>query len=148
MDPSSPTRAKLSVHLRPQRTAPRRFSISASQAYHVLLKSHGVTIDDGKYEELSASEPPIQAVKAFFSQLLLTSHGEAHGITVDPSVGKMLVDAVEELGTKYPAVGEEEVVLRHDIAFIEDHKAFKASLRSSGPATPVEEFPDLPLSKF
>lgn len=148
IDPSSSSRAKLSVHLRPQRTPPRRFSVSASQAYRVLLETHGVHIDAAKYEELSASEPPIEAVKSFFSQLLLTAQGESHGIKVEPAVGKMLVDAVEEFGVKYPTVGEEEVHLRHDVTFVEDPKVFKAGLRVSAPASPVEQFPDLPLSKF
>ncbi len=148
LDPSSPGRSKLSVHLVPQNVPPRKFSVAASQAYRSLLVAHGVSLDEERYTELSAAEPPITAVKTHWSRMLLGPQSGTAGIKVDPAVAKMLVDAVEEIGMKYPAEGEGSVQLKEDTIFIDDVAAFKAGLRVSEAPRPVEIFDDLPLPKF
>ncbi|TDL24920.1 insulin-degrading enzyme [Rickenella mellea] len=143
IDPASPTRSKLSVHLQPQKKAPRKFSVPASQAFLSLLRSNNVPVNEEEYVELSSREPPIVAVKKHWEQVLHS--GE---ISVDASVSETLLHAIDDLGKQYPAVGEGEVKLREGTTYIRDPKNFKASLKVSEHPKPVEIFYDLPVSKF
>lgn len=144
IDPSSSTRSKLSVHVVPQKVS-RKFSQAAAEAFLVLLRTHKIPIDEDRYMELSASEPPISAVVAHWKNVFSQPSIQP---SVDASVTQMLLGALEELGRKYPVSGEEEVKLREGTVFVEDVKTFKASLRVTEPARPVEEFHDLPVSRF
>lgn len=146
IDPASKTRAKLSVHLRPQKTAPHKFSLPAAHAFLAALRTHNIPIDEEQYLALSASEPPIPAVKVHWADVLLRQKGLE--MAVDPGVARALLDQLDVLGKQYPAEGEGEVQLADDVVFIKDVQEFLGSLRLSEPARPVEEFHDLPLSRF
>lgn len=146
VDPASPTRSKLSIHLRPKNPVPKKFSLPAAQAFLVSLRAHNIPVDEEKYLAGSASEPPIPAVLAHWTGVLL--QGTEPAISVTPAVAQELLKEIEKLGAKYPAVGEAAVELDSNVNYIEDGKAYRETLVLSGPAKPVEEFYDLPLSKF
>jgi len=146
IDPASPARSKLSVHLRPQKTVPHKFTLAAAKAFLVQLRAHNIPVDEEKYLALSASEPPIAAVKAHWTNALI--HGKDSNAGLDPAQARALVEEIDTLGSKYPAEGENAVELSKDVVFISDIGKFKDGLRLSGPARPVEEFHDLPLSRF
>lgn len=68
--PSSPTRSKLSIHAHPQAKSTTQFSVTASQVFLEDLKSRGVPVDEAEYTKLSAAEPSLEAVKAFWTPYL------------------------------------------------------------------------------
>lgn len=146
IDPASSTRSKLSVHVRSQRPAPRKFSLPAAQAFLVLLKTHHVPIDEDNYLALSASEPPVAAVKAHWTDVLV--NGKDPGVRVDSAVASTLLEELDVLGAKYPAVGDGVLELASNVVYIKDGKEFRQGLKLTGPAKAVEEFHDLPLSRF
>lgn len=146
IDPASSTRSKLSVHLRSQKPTARKFSLPAAQAFLVLLRTHNVPIDEEKYLALSASEPPIAAVKAHWTDVLV--NGKDPEVRVDPVVASTLLQELDVLGAKYPAVGEGVVELSPSLVYIKDGKEFRQGLKLLGPARAVEEFYDLPLSRY
>lgn len=150
LDPSSRSRSKLSVHLKPQRTQVARFSVAASEAFLSLLNTHGVSIDEQLYAQLSAAEPPVAAVKEHWTNVLVKNAGMPGGIIVEPAIASSLISAVDKLARDYPIADStvDEVQLDKSTVFIDDVSQFRSSLRVSDPPKPVEVFHDLPVSKF
>ena len=129
---------------------PKHFSSAAASAYLTLLRSYGVEVDQKEYDSLTADEPPISKVKEHWSGILQkNTDAKTKGVKdLEPSVAKMLVDAVEDIATKFPTVGEGNVSLREGVVKVGDMKAFKESLALSQAAQPLEIYHDLPISKF
>ena len=164
VDPSSPSRAKISVHVKPQNPPPRRLSLQAAQAFAQRLQEHNIAVDTEEFLHLSESLPPISAVKAHMSAILLGDDIVSEAILgdvqpsagavdarmpSDPDVGRLLLEELEALGRQYPAEGEGDVQLNKAVEYITgDASVFKAGLRLSDPPRPVEEFHDLPVSRF
>ena len=137
--PDSAERRKMSVHVRSQivpSTPAARFSVAASEAFLTLLKSHGVPVDDAQYRQLSSAEPPLEAVRAFWTD----SFGKTPGLQ---SVDKeMLLNAIDELACTHAATQPlplSKAELRQDAVMIEDIARFKASLPLGPAAVPVQE---------
>jgi insulysin len=123
---ASPTRKKLSVHLTSQK-APIKFSISASEALLEILKEEGVPVEEDPYRQLSAAEPPLDAVLQFWTKQL-KNH---------PSAASILA-RIRDISSQYPAVGAaEEPKLPDTITRIDDIAAFKARMTASNAPTPV-----------
>lgn len=160
IDPASKTRSKLSVHMRPQKIVQPRFSLSAAQAFLISLRTQNIPVDEEKYLELSAGEPPVAAVKAHWEGVLVGGDDGVTGGGADRSADlsseiasaassrRTLLDEIDVLAKRYPAVGDEEVDLGADVAFISDPEVFRQGLRLSGPPRPVEEWDNIHLSKY
>ncbi|KAH8114098.1 insulin-degrading enzyme [Phellopilus nigrolimitatus] len=144
IDPASPNRSKLSIHMRPKNPPARKLSLAAAEAFLVALRSAGVTVDDEAFSAQTADEPPVAAVKAHWEGVLCDAKAERPEISVEA-----LLTELEELALTHPAVGQGDVELSPNAAFIADGAAFRESLALSGPAKPVEDSVlDVPLSKF
>lgn len=137
--PDSATRRKLSVHLRSQNVPSQpgmKFSVAASEAFLSMLKGEGIPVDEPQYRELSKAEPPVEAVRAFWTDFL----AKAPGLKSDDK--DRLLSAIEELARTHPmeevqVVEGGKVELRKDTVVIEDIAKFKASLPLGPAAVPV-----------
>ncbi|KAI5119937.1 hypothetical protein M0805_002126 [Coniferiporia weirii] len=139
IDPASPSRSKLSVHLRPQKAPARKLSLPAAQAFLMSLRAAGVAADEEAFLAQCADEPAVAAVKAHWKGVLHTQSGVP---------AEELLEELEDLALKFPAVGQGAVELSPNAVLISDSAAFRAGLELSGPAKPVDDSPALPLSKF
>ena len=138
--PDSAERRKMSVHACSQivpSTPASRFSVAASEAFLTLLKSHGVPVDDAQYRQLSSAEPPLEAVRAFWTD----SFGKTPGL--QSADKEMLLNAIDELARTHAAtpLDSGKAELRQDavVNLIEDIARFKASLPLGPAAVPVQE---------
>lgn len=138
--------------------------MQAAQAFVQRLREHNINVDEEEFLHLSESLPPIAAVKAHMSSVLLSGAIGAEALPeivrpgidaandrapIDPNVGKLLLDELEALGRQFPAEGEGDVHLSDAVEYITgDTSVFKAGLRLSDPPRPVVEFHDLPVSRF
>jgi len=150
IDPASSRRSKLSVHMKPTKSVLKKFSLAAAHGFLSLLRSQNVPVDEEQYLELSAREPPFPAVKAHWSGVLLGPNGitNTNGQQLDKADAQKLLGELDKLAEQYPAVGDEKVELSPSAVYITDPEELRSKLRLSGPAKPVEDFYDLPLSKF
>ncbi|CAE6447519.1 unnamed protein product [Rhizoctonia solani] len=123
----SPTRRKLSIHLASQKQTPAKFSVAASEALLEVLKKESVPVEEDQYRQLSAAEPPLDAVIEFW-----TKHLESH---VSCS---SILSRIPEISTQHPAAGiTEESSLPEGVVRIDDITAFKARMTASKTPTPV-----------
>jgi len=144
--PSSKTRSKLSIHMQSQTASnppSPKFSIAASKAFLEALRSKAVVVKEDDYNRLSAAQPPLSAVKMFWSNHFKTvSH-------LSESDTQYLLKRMETLTKEHPAEGsvlEAEVTagqLGDDVVHVKDMAAFKAQLTISKAATPVEIYNDI-----
>ncbi len=148
IDPTSPRRSKLSVHMRPKKPALKRFSLAAAQGFLNLLRLRGVPVDEGQYLENSGREPPLDEMKAHWTDILLgpIRTAKSDERQLDEANAQTLLDEFEKLAEQYPAVGDEKVELSPSVDFLTDPEVFKSKLRLSSPVKPVEDFrDDLPV---
>lgn len=137
--PDSPSRRKLSVHLHSQSvpsTPGVKFSVPASEAFLSTLKNHGIPVEEMQYRELSKAEPPIEAVRAFWTDTL------SHMPGLESADKDRLLGAIEEVAQAHPAQVAELVdggkaELKAGAVVIEDIARFKASLPLGPAAVPV-----------
>jgi insulysin len=137
--PDSPTRRKLSVHLRSQNVPSQpgmKFSVAASEAFLSVLKGRGIPVDEAQYRALSKAEPPVEAVRAFWTDFLAQAPG-LKGADKDA-----LLSTIEELARAHPTeqvtlVDEGKAELSPGTVMIEDIARFKASLPLGPAAVPV-----------
>lgn len=123
----SPTRRKLSVHLTSQRKNSIKFSVAASEALLELLKKEGVPVEEGQYRELSAAEPPLDAVVGFWTNHLA---GQASSSIILPRI--------PEICSQYPAAGaEQDFKLPDTVTRIKDISKFKSLMTVSCAPTPI-----------
>lgn len=152
--------------------------MQAAQAFVAQLHARNIAIDADEFLHLSESLPPIAAVKAHMATILLGGGADAdvaatasalednvppdsagtivpdtQRVPSDPDDGRMLLQELEALGKQYPAEGEGDVELSKAVEYITGDataiNAFKRErLRLSNPPRPVEEFHDLPVSRF
>ncbi|KAH9950188.1 insulin-degrading enzyme [Amylocystis lapponica] len=142
--PSSPSRAKLSVHLRSQKPQPQKISNPAMEAFESLLTARGITVDGQRWRsELTGNGEPL--ISQFGKYWQDTLAGEP---AVTPEVGKAIMASLPALLEQYPAHTESEGKVKDGVAFIEDPKAFRASLKAAAPPKPLVDWGDLPTSKF
>ncbi|KAG9128505.1 Insulinase (Peptidase M16) [Ceratobasidium sp. 392] len=123
----SPTRRKLSVHLASQKKAPPKFSVEASEALLRVLKDEGIPVEEDQYRQLSAAQPPLEAVLDFWTKEL-NDHKSSTSILariLDISAQHPVKDV--DVEPDFPA-GAARI---HDVAL------FKASLTASKAPTPI-----------
>ncbi|KAG9103374.1 Insulinase (Peptidase M16) [Ceratobasidium sp. 370] len=123
----SPTRRKLSVHLTSQKKSPTKFSVEASEALLQVLKAEGVPVEEDQYQQLSAAQPPLEAVLEFWTKQLEGHKSAASILARIPDISAQHPVEGVEVEPGFP-VGATSI---HDIAW------FKASLSASKAPTPV-----------
>lgn len=124
---SSPTRRKLSVHIASQRSAPIKFSVAASEALLEVLKEEGVPVEEKQYRQLSAAEPPLDAVLQFWTKEL-----ENHASSAS------ILARISEISSQHPAASVvEEVKLPDTITRIDDITRFKSRMTASEAPVPI-----------
>ena len=137
--PSSPTRAKLSVHLKAQAQAAGgvKFDIESAQPLIAAFTQHTIVVDQAALQGLMMSQPDLDAVKAFARQAVAATPG------VTDDAKKELETMIDALKGKEPAPANGDVngapaELRKGNVYIEDIHAFKAGLIPSQAALPIE----------
>lgn len=135
--PSSPTRSKLSTHMRSTNTGGGiKFDVASAQPLIEAFTKHGVVVDQMALQKLMTSNPELQAVKDFAqagieaAKDLTAEIREGLGAVVDALKGKDSAEGQQ--------AAEKEVKLREGNVFIEDIHSFKAGLRPSRAALPLE----------
>jgi insulysin len=143
--PSSPIRSKLSVHCLSQKPRPKKVSLAAAQAFADLVRAAGFVVDEAAWQEEMGSDPAPTVVD--FEKYW-------KGVLVEPGVkveeAQQLLEQISSLAEKYPAQEEDEngVVRRAGVNYIDDVKAFKASLPLSEPPRPLVPWDELITSKY
>ena len=140
---SSPNRSKLSIHLRSQASPSPKFSVEASQVLLPALQEKGVEVQVDDYHKLSAGEPSLANVQAFWSTHFKTLPNLSTGDANE------LLRLMEQLTRTHPSKSEgESGVVDTAAEYIRDVAVFKAGLTVSKAATPVEIYNDLSTSKL
>ena len=133
--PSSATRSKLSTHMRSTNTGGSiKFDVASAQPLIEAFTKHSIVVDQMALQKLMTSNPDLQAVKDF------AKAGISAVKDLTEQVRKELEGVVEGLKGKEAAKkeGEDEVKLREGNVYIEDIHKFKAELRPSRAALPLE----------
>ncbi|KZS90042.1 insulin-degrading enzyme [Sistotremastrum niveocremeum HHB9708] len=144
--PSSTSRRKFSIHCRAQKAQSVKFTSLAAGEYLKRLKAAGFPVDEQLYLQLSAAEPPLDAVKTFW----LNAFSEQPGFG-SSSTAQELLRSLDDLAQEFPSsdpVSDTAVELHPRNTLISDLVSFKRSLHISTAATPVADFHDLSVSKF
>ncbi|KAI0748561.1 Metalloenzyme, LuxS/M16 peptidase-like protein [Daedaleopsis nitida] len=146
VDPSSSERAKLSVHFKSQKPRPANISVAAMEAFAQKVAEKGYAVDEQAWRDALAAEGDAALDKfgKYWRDALL-----AQAATVPPQVAQSLTAEVPALLKQYPAADEkEDVVVDERTVFIQDPKAFRASLPVNERPRPMVEWGDLPTSRF
>ncbi|KAJ6525427.1 Metalloenzyme, LuxS/M16 peptidase-like protein [Mycena vulgaris] len=138
--PASETRAKLSVHMRSQKTRLPRVSSAAAQAFAVLVREKAFDgLTETAWNDAPSGEEPtsLPDFVEYWSGVIGGKEG-----------GQDLLSVLPELVAKYPIPGEGEDVPRPGVTYITDVEAFKKGLVPSVDPGPMVQWGDLPVSKF
>ena len=131
---SSPSRAKLSTHLRStaQSDDTPRFDPESAGPLVSAFTTHGLAVDPTQIQELMSSNPFLSDVKSF-------AIGAIDNATVDEAGRTELRAAVDQLKAKdKPVTNGDEVTLRDVNVVIDDIHKFKAGLIPSRAPIPLE----------
>jgi len=130
--------------MRSQKPRPRKVSSAASQAFEALVQGAGVmALNEGPWKDAVGTDLP--SLPDYIKYW--------HGVLME---GGMVADRAKELLAKapvfvekYPAEGDDDdSVTIKGATYIDDVKAFKASLEVSELVRPLVEWGDLPVPKF
>lgn len=127
--PSSPSRRKLSVHMRSQFKG-AKFDPASAEPIIAAFTQHGVAVDQAALSALVESKPELAAVKEFAQSAVEKTEGLSSEVI---SELKTLIDGLQPLSE--PAT---EAKLRDGNVIIEDIHAFKAGLTPAKAAVPLE----------
>ncbi|OJT08672.1 Insulin-degrading enzyme [Trametes pubescens] len=145
VDPSSSDRAKLSVHVKSQQPRPAKITVAAMEAFAQKVAERGYKVDEQAWKDALTADgdASVEKFAGYWRDALL-----AQASTVDPSIAQELTKVVPELMKTYPAADDGSEVVNEGATFVQDPKAFRASLEASERARPLVEWGDLPTSKF
>ncbi|KAF9495865.1 hypothetical protein BDN71DRAFT_1447054 [Pleurotus eryngii] len=145
--PSSPSRAKLSVHMRSQKPRPPKISHAAAQAFEVLAQSTGVLPEDAQSwkDTLGKEDAPISS--ADFTKHWVEVFGKISAPLSQEKIQEF-VTQMQALAKKYPVEGEDEDQPRPGVIYFEDASSFKSSLQVAPDPGPMVQWDDLPTPKF
>ncbi|TCD63541.1 Insulinase (Peptidase M16) [Steccherinum ochraceum] len=143
--PSSPTRAKISVHMKSGKPRPKKVDAAALPVMAELASSRGVTnIPEAWTEELTADgEALLDPVVAFWKDLLAKD-----GSGVSSDAAPALLADISAVADKYPAASQREGAIPESVTVLTDMEVLRARLLPSSPPKPTVEWGDLPTSKF
>lgn len=137
VDPSSPERAKVSVHLKSQKPRPAKISVAAMEAFAQKVAEKGYSVDEQAWRDALAADgdAPMDKFGKYWRDALL-----AQAAAVPPSVAQGLTAEVPMLLKQYPAAGAAETLVPDERAvYIQDPKAFRATLPVSEKPRPLVE---------
>ncbi|KAI8989729.1 insulin-degrading enzyme [Trametes punicea] len=145
VDPSSTARSKLSVHVQSQKPRPAKISVAAMEAFAKKVADRGYTVDErGWRDALTADgDAPLNKFADYWRDALL-----AQAAIVPAQIAQALTTEVPALLEQYPAADDGKVVVNEGATFVQDPKAFRASLEASERPHPLVEWGDLPTSRF
>ncbi|EJD02250.1 uncharacterized protein FOMMEDRAFT_109506 [Fomitiporia mediterranea MF3/22] len=129
VDPTSPNRSKLSIHMRPQRPPVVKLSQQAADDFLATLRRANFFVNPEEYNSVTGHEPPAEKVRVHWENVLREQ--------ADVRVEDLLVE-FDELVRKHPATGQGPVELSPDVVFISDGAAFREKLVLSDFAKPVD----------
>lgn len=139
IDPTSSTRSKLSVHMRPQKAPAKKFSLPAAQAFLVSLRTAGAFVEDEEaFLTQCSDEPTVSSIKEKWERTLKEQNLPAEALLAE----------LDQLAETYPALGQGHVDLHPKTTFVTDMNSFRNSLKATGFAKPVTPSPDQTISKY
>ncbi|PFH54234.1 hypothetical protein AMATHDRAFT_53111 [Amanita thiersii Skay4041] len=136
--PSSPTRAKLSIHMLSQKP-PRRISLDAAKGFAALVQEAGKEVSENDWKEVMGTDGA-----ASHEEFVRHWSRSLEGMNQASSLFENLPRLVE----KFPVEGESDDPIQPHPQYIQDAKSFKASLPVSADHGPLVEWGDLPVSRF
>ncbi|KIP12311.1 hypothetical protein PHLGIDRAFT_21111 [Phlebiopsis gigantea 11061_1 CR5-6] len=141
---SSPSRAKLAVHLKAQKTRPKRISEAAVAAFAESLEKKGTSVDQAKWKEelFSSGEPALTQATTYWQQLLV---GEK---SLSEDEVKVVLHTLLKFSEESPAASDYEGKLKEGTSLVEDPKGYRSTLRLTELPHPVVDWNDLPNSKL
>lgn len=144
MHHSSPSRAKLAVHLKAQKTRPKRISEAAVAAFAESLEKKGTSVDQAKWKEelFSSGEPALTQATTYWQQLLV---GEK---SLSEDEVKVVLHTLLKFSEESPAASDYEGKLKEGTSLVEDPKGYRSTLRLTELPHPVVDWNDLPNSKL
>lgn len=135
--PSAKGRSKLSVHMKSQKPRPQNLSAAAVDAFEAIVHQEHADLDVKAWKTSLATENPS-----------LIEFGQYWLKNLKPDAAKKLLVQLPGLAQKFPLEGEEGGHKRINSIYIEDKKAFKASLNVSIDPGPIVDWNDLPTPRF
>ncbi|KAJ7723946.1 Metalloenzyme, LuxS/M16 peptidase-like protein, partial [Mycena maculata] len=138
LHPASPTRAKLSVHMRSQKPRQPRVSSAAAEAFTALVREKnldGVTETTWKDAPSGDENPQLPDFEKYWS-----------GAVGGTAGGQDLLCMIPDLVARYPVPGESEDAPRPGVTYITDVETFKQGLVASVDPGPMVQWGDLPVS--
>ena len=138
--PSSPTRSKLSIHLRSQKPRAGHISRQAADAFETAARDAGLPVDEVEWRELYADGEPTSAE---FGKFWQSAPAMA---SVSPAVAAQLLDKMQAFVVEFPAEKDAEGELPSSVTRIENLEVFRRGLREAPlPKMPLVEWNDLPV---
>lgn len=134
---SSSSRSKLSVHMISQKARPKRVSAEATQLFETAVSEKIPGVDAKAWKTDLEETPLLQEFTKYWKEKL----GESDD-------GQALLKTIPQLVDDHPLDGERQHFSKPSATYIQDLKQFKASLQPSTDPGPMEEWNDLPVSKF
>ena len=141
---TSTSRAKLAVHLKAQKTRPKRISEAAIASFTQSLEKKGISVDEAKWREelFSSGEPALTQAAAYWQQVLASEKA------LSEDEVKATLQTLPKFSEEAPALSDNEGKLREGTSIIEDPESYRSTLRLTDMPQPVVEWNDLPTSKL
>lgn len=137
--PSSKTRSKLSVHARSKKPKPQRISTEAADAFEGLVRDANIGVDASAWKDAVGGEEAIPLLD--FGKYWVGILGQKDG-------GKALLQKIPELVKTHPMEEQSEERKLENVKFIDDLRAFKASLQVAQNPGPMVQWGDLPVANL
>ncbi|KAJ8522379.1 hypothetical protein ONZ45_g1033 [Pleurotus djamor] len=145
--PSSPSRAKLSVHMRSQKPRSPKVSLAAAQAFEVLALNAGVPADEASSWKEALSEDASPISSADFGKHWVGVFTKL-ATPIPQAKTQELVGEMQALAKRYPVEGEDEDLPRPGVTYFEDVGVFKRSLEVAPDPGAMVEWNDLSAPKL
>lgn len=134
---SSPTRSKLSIHMKSLKLAGQSVSAAAAQSFEDLVRTSLPEVDASAWRDaVEGDEPSLMDFGQYWMKVL------------NSDTGKLLLMQIPSLLEKYPASGQQVDEKRPSATYIEDIKSFRAGLKTTIDPGPIVEWNDLPIARF
>lgn len=134
--PGAPNRAKLSTHIKSQYSGVK-FDPASAQPLMMAFMKHSVVVDQAALGQLMATGPDLDKVKGFAKAAV----DKAENLSAEARTElQEMVAGLKGIEVKQEANGEAKV--GEGNVYIEDVLAFKAGLKASGVARPLEPIGD------
>ncbi|KAF8996136.1 insulin-degrading enzyme [Cyathus striatus] len=133
--PSSPLRAKMSVHMQSMKPRSKKVSSKAAQEFEALLRDAALGVDEAGWKEALGDTPSTEDFANYWK-----------GILKDKEGGEKVLDSLSGLVEAHPVDGEGDYEVLPGVSYIEDPKAFKAGLKVSVFSGPLVQWGDSPVS--